>query len=112
MDPTSTKQGSRFTEREWSSLMDVARTLRYFVMESRYGYVDRLANAFNNFIAETALQEAMREARSAADSGEKVHLPSESVVREVVDLFHRDLSAAKVLAGLSLAYPHKSGSEE
>lgn len=105
------KKGSQFDEAEWDALMDVARTLRFFVIESKYGYVDRLANAFNKFIAETALQEALREARSAADSGERVHIPSEDVVRKVVDLFHRDLSSAKILASLALAYPEKKGGE-
>ncbi|MCS6785167.1 MAG: hypothetical protein NZ581_08255 [Candidatus Caldarchaeum sp.] len=88
-------------------MLDVARTLRYFVIESKYGYVDRLANAFNSFIAETALEEAMREARTAADSGELVHIPSEENVRKVIELLGKDLNAAKVLAALSLAYPEK-----
>ncbi|MDJ0271872.1 MAG: hypothetical protein QXN23_07380 [Candidatus Caldarchaeum sp.] len=104
-------QESRFKEEEWSSLLDVARTFRYFVFESKYGYVDRLANAFNHRIAEVAVMEALREARSAADAGEKVHIPSETHVRKVVELMKKDLSAAKVLAALALAFPEKRGEE-
>lgn len=111
MTAGTSRKGSQFDEADWNALMDVARTLRFFVIENKYGYVDRLANAFNKFIAQTALQEAMREARSAADSGEKVHIPSEDIVRRVVDLFHRDLSSAKILASLALAYPEKRGDE-
>ncbi|MEM0441393.1 MAG: hypothetical protein QXF45_07835 [Candidatus Caldarchaeum sp.] len=112
MTAETIRKGSQFEEGEWNALMDVARTLRFFVIESRYGHVDRLANAFNKFIAQTALQEALREARSAADAGEKVHIPSEDVVKKVVDLFYRDLSSARILAALALAYPEKVGGEK
>jgi hypothetical protein len=95
----------RFSKTEWEVLKDVARTIRYFVRDRKYGYVDKLANAFTAQVAEVALREAIRDARSAADQGEKVHLPSDNVIKDLIELLKRDLSAAGVLATLALVYP-------
>jgi len=97
----------RLSEKEWNAVKDLASMLRYFVRSRKYGYVDRLANAYNPTIAEITIREALREARSAFDQNEKVHLPSESNVRQVIELINKDLSIAGILAALALAFPER-----
>ncbi len=100
------KEG-RFSEDEWNAVRDLASMLRYFVRSRKYGYIDRLANAYNPMVAEITIREALREARSAFDQNEKVHLPSEDNVRRVIELISRDLSVAGILAALALAFPER-----
>ncbi len=97
----------RLSKEEWDAIKDFARTLRYFARSRKYGYIDRLANAYNPTIAEITIREVLREARSAFDQNEKVHLPSANVVQKVVELISRDLSVASILAALALTLPEK-----
>lgn len=95
---------SRFSNEEWEAIQDVALTLKYFSIERKYGYIDRLANSYSSTSAESALLDALRDAKSAKDQGETVHLPSENNFKKVVELIHKDLSTAKILAALSFTY--------
>jgi len=99
----------RLLEDDWNAVRDLASMFRYFVRNRKYGYVDRLANAYNPRVAEITIREALREARSAFDQNEKVHLPSEDNVKRVIELINKDLSIAGLLAALSLAFPEKRG---
>ena len=96
-----------FTEKEWESMRSVARMLNFFVRNNKYGYVDRLANAYSAAAAVQTLEEALREARSALSQGEAVHIPSDDSLRTVIELLGRSRGAAKIIASLALAFPSK-----
>jgi len=104
-DPKSEEE--LFSKEEWESMHEVARMLNYFVRSSKYGYVDRLANAYSLSAAIQTLEEALREARSAQSQGEKVHIPSDDAIKVTFELLSRRLEAAKVIASLALAYPSR-----
>ena len=103
----SSKVSTFFSEEEWEAMRDVSRMLNYFVRNNKYSYVDRLANAYGMFSAVQTLEEALRDARSALGQGEMVHIPSEESFRTVIELLERNLDAAKVIAGLALAFPSR-----
>jgi len=93
-------------------MSDVARMLNFFVRNSKYGYVDRLANAYSVTAAIQTLEEALREARSAQSQGEAVHIPSEESFRMVIELLSTRREATKIIAGLALAFPAKKQEEQ
>lgn len=96
---------SELSEGERKALESVARALGYFARERTYGYIDRLANAFNVVTARHVITEALRDLKSERDQGEvRIWLPKAEEVEVVLKLCEKDLSVLKVLASLALAY--------
>lgn len=93
----------KYTEEEWKAIQDVAAMLRAHVKDENYSYVDKLANAFNSYVAEVSIEEALRAARS-----KESWIPSEESVRTVIKLLREDLSVARIIAALSLAMSSRS----
>ena len=87
----------------------IARMLRYYVQNRRYGYIDRLANAYKPEVAIVVLEEALREARSAQGIGERVYVPSEEETRAFMRRVMEDMSIVKVVAALALSYGVRRG---
>ncbi|MCX7706269.1 MAG: type I-A CRISPR-associated protein Csa5, partial [bacterium] len=95
------------------ALLSLARTLRYFVKERKYGYVDDIRNArkeSRDF--EETISKMLREARLRLEQKEKIHLPDEEDVKTVFQLANKDFESTKLaLVILSLAFP-SGGKEE
>lgn len=91
-----------YDKEEWEAIEDVARMLREHVKDENYSYVDKLANAFNSYVAEVSLEEALRAARS-----KRTWIASEKHVKDVIKLLREDLGTARVIAALALAIPSK-----
>ncbi|ASJ05760.1 type I-A CRISPR-associated protein Csa5 [Thermococcus barossii] len=98
--------------------------LRFFVQTKNFGYVDRIGNALNPEPVEVTLLEALRAFRSIRESaptdkdgrkyvekdGNKIPvpgIPTEEEVKSFLDAVHADISVAKRVATLALAYPSK-----
>ena len=96
---------SALSEDERRALDSIARALSYFARERIYGYIDKLANAFNVVTARHVITEALRDLKSERDRGnEKIWLPRAEDVEVVLKLCEKDLSVLKILASLALAY--------
>lgn len=93
----------RYNEEEWKAIEDVARMLREHIKDENYSYVDKLANAFNSYVAEVSIEEALRAARSKG-----TWIASEVDVKTVIKLLREDLNVSRVIAALALAIPSKS----
>ncbi|MCR8487245.1 MAG: hypothetical protein NDP22_02390 [Crenarchaeota archaeon] len=91
---------SNYTEEEWKAIQDIARMLREHVKDNNYSYVDKLANAFNSYVAEVSIEEALRASRSKG-----TWIASEDHVKTVINLLRKDLSVARVIAALALSVP-------
>ena len=91
-----------YSEDEWKAIEDVADMLRGHVRDNNFSYVDKLANAFNSYVAEVSIEEALRAARSKGG-----WVASEESVKTVIKLLRKDLSTARVIAALALASPKK-----
>ena len=91
-----------YSEDEWRAMEDVADMLRVHVRDNNFSYVDKLANAFNSYVAEVSIEEALRAARSKGS-----WVASEESVKTVIKLLRRDLSTARVIAALALAAPKR-----
>lgn len=87
-----------YSDEEWEAIRDVAKMLRAHVADQNYSYVDKLANAFNSYVAEVSIEEALRASRS-----KESWIASEEHVKTVIALLRKDLSAARVIAALALA---------
>ncbi|MEM0217683.1 MAG: hypothetical protein QXF49_02740 [Thermosphaera sp.] len=92
-----------YTEEEWQAIKDVAKMLREHVKDENYSYVDKLANAFNSYVAEVSIEEALRASRSKG-----TWIASEDHVKMVINLLRKDLSVARVIAALALSAPSRS----
>lgn len=92
-----------YTKEEWEAIRDVARMLRAHVEGENYSYVDKLANAFNSYIAEVSIEETLRASRSKG-----TWIASEEHVKMVIELLRKDLSTARVIAALALAIPSRT----
>lgn len=92
-----------YTEEEWQAIQDVARMLREHVKDENYSYVDKLANAFNSYVAEVSIEEALRASRSKG-----TWIASENHVKTVINLLRKDLNVARVIAALALSAPSRS----
>ncbi|RLG47819.1 MAG: type I-A CRISPR-associated protein Csa5 [Thermoproteota archaeon] len=110
----------------------IVKMLRFFVQMKNFSYVDRIGNALNPEPVEVALHEALRAFRSIRESapvdskgkryvekeGKKIPvpgIPSDEEVRTFLDAVRSDISVAKRVATLALAYPSKkdeSGGDE
>jgi hypothetical protein len=98
---------SSLSDEERKAVINIARALSYFARERAYGYIDRIANAFSQETLRHVLSEALRSLKSERDreSGEaKIFMPTASDVETFLKLAERDLSIAKVVASLSIAY--------
>jgi intergrase/recombinase len=95
---------SSLSEEEVSAVRSVARGLSYFARERAYGYIDRVANAFSVTTLRQVLTEFLRDLKSEQDRGAEVFMPSAKDVETFLKLAERDLSIAKVVASLALAY--------
>jgi len=95
---------SNLSTDETLAVRNVARGLSYFARERAYGYVDRIANAFSITTLRQVLTEFLRDLKSEQDRGAKIFIPSAKDIETLLKLAERDLSIAKVVASLALAY--------
>ena len=102
---------SSLNEDEKRALDNVAKALRYFVINRSYGYVDRLANVYSIRTLRYVLSEIMRDLHSEYSRGEKVFLPSDRDLDIFLRLAEKDLSIVRVAVALALSctYPHARG---
>lgn len=94
---------------ENEALRSMARTLRYFVRERKYQYVDGIRNAgreSRDF--EEIVVKMLREGRLRLEQKEKIHLPEEDEIKEVFKLANENFEDTKTtLAILALSFPTK-----
>ena len=94
------------------SLASLARTLRYFIRDKKYGYADDIRNArresrdFENTIAKM-----LREGRLRLEQKEKIHLPNEREIKEVFKLANDSFEEVKTALTI-LAFSFPPGNEE
>ncbi len=91
------------------ALTSLAKTLRYFIREKKYGYADNIRNArkdsgdFENTVAKM-----LREGRLRLEQKEKIHLPTEEEMKEVFRLANTDFESTKIaLVILAFSFPAK-----
>lgn len=105
---------------ENSALRSLARTLRYFIRERKYGYADDIRNArkdsrnFEETIAKILREGELRRIQQEQDkkSGKKIenwiHLPTEEEAREVFRLANIDFDGTKTaLVILAFSFPSR-----
>lgn len=90
----------KYSEEEWEAIRDVAKMLRAHITDKNYCYIDKLANAFNSYVAEVSIEEALRASRSKG-----TWVASEDSVKTVINLLRKDLSVARIIAAIALAGP-------
>ncbi len=105
------------------ALGSLARTLRYFIRERKYGYADDIRNArkesrdFEETIAKILREGELRRVQQEQDKkqGKKIdnwiHLPKEDEIKEIFKLANEDFEATK-LALVMLAFSFPSRAEE
>jgi CRISPR type I-A-associated protein Csa5 len=105
------------------ALQSLARTLRYFIRERKYGYADDIRNArkdsrdFEETIAKMLREGELRRVQQEQDrqAGKEVknwiYLPKEDEIKEVFRLANEDFESTK-LALVMLAFSFPSRSEE
>ncbi len=95
------------------ALGSLARTLRYFIRERKYGYADDIRNArkeSKDF--EDTIAKMLREGRLRLEQREKIHLPTDEEMKEVFRLANADFDKTKTaLVILAFSFPSK-GEEE
>ncbi|MGQ9848023.1 MAG: type I-A CRISPR-associated protein Csa5 [Bacteroidales bacterium] len=95
---------------ESSALASLARTLRYFIREKKYGYADDIRNArkeSKDF--EDTIAKMLREGRLRLEQKEKIHLPTDEEMKEVFKLANQDFEATKTaLVILAFSFPPKT----
>jgi len=107
-------------------MSQVASLLRFFIEIRNYSYVDRISNALTYDPIEIAIKDALRHVRSLYDASVPLEdektgkvlraikvdkelkvlpkIPSEECVKRVLDAIREDISAARRLAIMALAY--------
>ena len=91
------------------ALQSLARTLRYFIRERKYGYADDIRNARKDSRDfEETIAKMLREGRLRL---EKIHLPNEEESREIFRLANDDFEATKT-ALVILAFSFPTGAKE
>ncbi|MEM4971889.1 MAG: hypothetical protein QXE01_11640 [Sulfolobales archaeon] len=108
---------SSLSDEERRALLNIARALSYFARERAYGYIDRIANSFSQATLRHVISEALRSLKSERDregeGGEhKIFMPTASDVEIFLRLAEKDLSVAKIVASLAIAYswsPREAG---
>jgi hypothetical protein len=101
------KSNSSIKEEEWRILREMAKFLNQFITHEkgpRYGYIDRLAAAYNSKIVEVTIQEALREARSA-----EFWVPNMESIEKFIELCDEDLRYSTIASALALAYQSRGG---
>ncbi|ACI21287.1 type I-A CRISPR-associated protein Csa5 [Thermodesulfovibrio yellowstonii] len=94
------------------ALGSLARTLRYFIREKKYGYADDIRNArkeSRDF--EETIAKMLREGRLRLEQKEQIHLPTDEEVKKVFRLANEDFESTK-LALVMLAFSFPSRTEE
>jgi CRISPR type I-A-associated protein Csa5 len=110
---------------ENKALQSLARTLRYFIRERKYGYVDDLRNArkdsrdFEETIAKMLREGELRRVQQEQDrqAGKEVknwiYLPKEEEIKEVFRLANEDFESTKLaLVMLAFSFPSKETEED
>jgi len=90
----------------------LSRTLRYFVMNKKYGYADDIRNArkeSRDF--EDTIAKMLREGRLRLEQNEKIHLPSENEIKEIFRLAYDRFEEVKTALTI-LAFSFPSGIEQ
>lgn len=94
------------------ALLSLARTLRYFIREKKYGYADDIRNARKESRGfEETIAKMLREGRLRLEQKEMIHLPTEDEIQEIFRLANEDFESTK-LALVMLAFSFPSKSEE
>ncbi len=94
------------------ALNSLARTLRYFIRERKYGYADDIRNARKDSRDfEETIAKMLREGMLRLEQKEKIHLPSEEEIKEVFRLANTDFESTKTALAI-LAFSFPSGKEE
>ncbi len=92
------------------ALASLARTLRYFIREKKYGYADDIRNArkeSRDF--EETIAKMLREGRLRLEQKKGIHLPNEAEIKEVFQLANEDFEATKTaLAILAFSFPSRA----
>ncbi|MEW6118348.1 MAG: type I-A CRISPR-associated protein Csa5 [Nitrospirota bacterium] len=97
---------------ENSALGSLARTLRYFIREKKYGYADDIRNARRDSkIFETTVAKMLREGRLRLEQKEMIHLPTDEEMKEVFRLANADFENTKT-ALVILAFSFAARAEE
>jgi len=98
---------------ENNALQSLARTLRYFIRERKYGYADDIRNArkdSRNF--EETIAKMLRESRLRLEQKEKIHLPTDEEIKEIFRLANEDFESTKfALVMLAFSFPTRSEEE-
>lgn len=92
------------------SLGSLARTLRYFIRERKYGYADDIRNARRDSkVFETTVAKMLREGRLRLEQKEKIHLPTDEEMKEVFRLVNEDFDKTKTaLVILAFSFPTRT----
>ncbi|MGB9863637.1 MAG: type I-A CRISPR-associated protein Csa5 [Candidatus Saccharicenans sp.] len=103
---------------ENKAILSLARTLRYFIKERKYGYADDIRNArkdsrdFEETIAKMLREGELRRVQQEQDkkSGKRIdnwiHMPNEDDVKEVFRLANNDFESTKLaLVMLAFSFP-------
>uniref|UniRef100_A0A7C3IX16 Type I-A CRISPR-associated protein Csa5 n=1 Tax=candidate division WOR-3 bacterium TaxID=2052148 RepID=A0A7C3IX16_UNCW3 len=94
------------------ALGSLARTLRYFIWQKKYGYSDAIRNARKDTrVFEETIARMLREAKLRLEQEERIHLPNEEEVKEVFELADKDFEAVR-LALVILAFSFPAGGED
>ena len=114
---------SQFIEN--AALGSLARTLRYFIREKKYGYADDIRNArkeskdFEETIAKMLRESELRRVQQEQDKKQGkniknwIHLPNESEIKEVFRLVRQDFESTKLaLVMLAFSFPTKEEDEK
>jgi CRISPR type I-A-associated protein Csa5 len=97
---------------ENSALGSLARTLRYFIREKKYGYADDIRNARSDSkIFETTVAKMLREGRLRLEQKKMIHLPTDEEMKEVFRLANADFENTKT-ALVILAFSFATRAEE
>jgi len=110
---------------ENKALQSLARTLRYFIRERKYGYTDDIRNArkesrdFEETIAKMLREGELRRVQQEQDrqAGKEVknwiYLPKEEEIKEVFRLANDDFESTKLaLVMLAFSFPSKETEED
>lgn len=97
---------------ENQSLGSLARTLRYFIREKKYGYADDIRNARRDSkIFETTIAKMLREGKLRLEQKKMIHLPTDEEMKEVFRLANADFENTKT-ALVILAFSFSTRAEE
>jgi hypothetical protein len=110
---------SSLSDEERRAIINIARALSYFARERAYGYIDRIANSFSQATLRHVISEALRSLKSERDresegSEHRIFMPTANDVEIFLKLAEKDLSMAKIVASLAIAYswsPREVGEE-